>query len=698
MESYKETFREEAIELLSTLETSLLQLEEDPNNSEIIDAIFRSLHTIKGSGAMAGFDNIADITHQLESAFDLLREGKIEFSSELMNLTLAARDLILHMIHQNDQQSSSDNKHVQNIIEGLKELLPKESSKNNITYQKAWQNENETRGIQTYRIRFRPNSEFFLNGSNPIPLLKELCDLGTCSILAQTDAIPLLNDINPEACYIYWDIVLTTSKDIHVIQDVFIFVENESKIQIDPINVDSESSKVDYKKLGEILLERGDISCDHLMGALLKQKRLGDLLVENTKIHPGVIDSALHEQTHVKKIQKQLQQIDQSSTIRVPAEKLDILLGLVGELVTLQVRLTQEANLQEDNTNLTSIAEEVERLTSKLRNNTMSIRMVPIGSLFNRLKRLVRDLSKELHKDVQFIMDGGDTELDKTIMDRLTDPLVHIIRNSIDHGIEFPKIRENMGKPPKGLIHLSASHSGTDVVIRISDDGAGLDLEKIRQKAIEKKIIPANTLLSEKEIISLIYLPGMSTAEEVTDISGRGVGMDVIKRSVESFHGTVEVYSQRGQGTTITIRIPLTLAIIDGFMIMSGNQHFILPMSCVTKCLILQNEDLIRVKRQQLIEYQGTVIPYISLNELFQIDSKKRLIERIVIVELNGTKIGIGVDSVIGYHQTVIKTLSKMYRNIDMFSGATVLGDGSIALILDVSKMIQYSEKQQPSV
>jgi two-component system chemotaxis sensor kinase CheA len=366
---------------------------------------------------------------------------------------------------------------------------------------------------------------------------------------------------------------------------------------------------------------------------------------------------------------------------------------LVGELVTVQARLTQVAT-EGTSAVLLSIAEEVERLTAELRDNTMSIRMLPIGTIFNKFKRVVRDLSQNLGKDVELMMDGADTELDKSVIEKLHDPLVHLIRNCIDHGIEMPGERESLGKPRHGTVRLSAAHSGAHVLIRIEDDGAGINVDAIRRKGIEKGMIAPDAELSEKDLFTLILAPGFSTAKEVSDVSGRGVGMDVVKQAIEALRGTIEISSRRNTGTVITLSLPLTLAIIDGFLTKIGGDHFVFPLSLVDECVELSSS-LAKTGERDLLNVRGEIVPYVKLRERFAVKGEHPAIEQVVIAKVDNARVGFVVDHVIGGHQTVIKNLGKMYKGVEGISGATILGDGSVALILDVPKLIQTVEREE---
>ncbi len=699
MDKHREVYREEAYELLLELETALLELEETPDDQNLIGRVFRAMHTIKGSGAMFGFDDIVAFTHEIETVFDRVREGRIPVTKDLVDLTLLACDQVKKMVDGDQIDESAK----ENILEAFRKMLPDKGQmeETDPELREISHEQPETPSpksqIQsvTYRIRFRPNPEIFATGTNPILLLDELRALGTHQVKGQTKDIPSLKDLNPEFCYLYWDIILTTTEGINAIKDVFIFVEDECELRIDIIDEEEElQGDSDYKRLGEILVERGDLSADELRKALSDQKRLGEVLEETGVIEEGVVDSALAEQQRVRQARQTRQEKALASSIRVAADKLDTLVDLVGELVTVQASLSQKASTQKD-AELVSISEEVERLTAELRDNTMGIRMMPIGTTFSKFKRLVRDLSSELGKEVVLTTDGSETELDKTVIERLNDPLVHIIRNSIDHGIEPPEIRQAGGKDRQGTVRLSAVHSGAHVLIKISDDGKGLDPEVIRAKAVEKGLISPGAELLESEIFSQIFAPGFSTAKEVTDVSGRGVGMDVVKRGIEALRGFIEIASGKDLGTTITLKLPLTLAIIDGLLVQIEKAHFVLPLSSVEECVELTHEDAKNTNGRHIMKVRDEFVPYVPLRELFGINGDKPLIEQIVIAELDDHRIGFVVDQIVGEHQTVIKNLGKVYKDAKGFSGATILADGTVALILDANGLSEVAMMEE---
>ncbi len=695
-DQHSQTYREEAYELLAELETSLLELEENPGDMEIIGRVFRAMHTIKGSGAMFGFDDIAAFTHEVETVFDMVRNGEINVSKELIDLTLASRDQIKSLLDASAGDAQVDSARGEKIIAGLRKLLPTspESAAGPAAAADAAKKGGEEGNLVTYRIRFRPDSHIFMNGTNPLPLLNELRDLGSCRVVAQLNELPALAEMDAESCYIHWDVILTTSQGKNAIKDVFIFVEDDCELKIEVIDDHQLADSGDYKKLGEIMVERGDITYEDMMRALAEQKRFGEILVAKGISTTEKIQSALVEQQHVKEVRQSQQSQEAASSIRVPAEKLDILVNLVGELVTVQARLSQTAVGRRDPL-LVNIAEEVERLTAELRDNALNIRMLPIGTTFSKFKRLVRDLSTELGKDIEMTTDGAETELDKTVIEKLSDPLVHLIRNSIDHGIESPDLRAAAGKPRRGTVHLAAVHSGDSVLITIRDDGAGLDKEAIRAKAVERGLISASAELPDKEIFAQIFAPGFSTAKKVTSVSGRGVGMDVVKRAIDNLRGTIELASRPGAGTTITVKIPLTLAIIESLLVKIGDDCFVLPLSLVHECVELTSADVAKAHGRHLANVRGHLVPYVPLRQRFNISGATPDIEQIVITQVDGNRVGFVVDHVIGEHQTVIKSLGRAYRNVDGLSGATILGDGSVALILDIPQLVHGVEQEQ---
>ncbi|MBJ6752457.1 chemotaxis protein CheA [Geomonas anaerohicana] len=697
-DAFAQAFKDEARELLADLEEALLEMEENPEDLGVVGRVFRTMHTIKGSGAMFGFDDIASFTHNVETVYDLVRNGELAVSKELVNLSLAARDRILAMLEATESGQPADAQRNEEVIRGFRALVPGpegEAPAPELTV--AREEADPAAPMVTYRIRFKPEGGIFANGVNPLSLLRELQDLGPCRIVANTCDMQPLDALDPERCYLYWDVVLSTSAGRDSIDDVFIFVTDSCELTVTVVD-DGTMNETGggYKKLGEILIERGDLTPQQMDELLGKQKKFGELALEAGLVNAATITSALVEQQHVKEMrqerQAQTQTQEAASSIRVSADKLDLLVNLVGELVTVQARLSLVAQELKRHSELVSVAEEVERLTNDLRDNALDIRMLPIGATFSKFKRLVRDLSAELGKEIELTTEGADTELDKTVIEKLNDPLVHIIRNSIDHGVETPQERLAKGKPRSGSLHLAAVHSGDSVLITIRDDGAGLNVDAIRAKAIERKIIPAGADLPDRDIWQLIFAPGFSTAAKVTSVSGRGVGMDVVKQAIEGLRGSIDVKSEPDRGTSITLKIPLTLAIIESLLVQIGKDRFVMPLAMVDECILLTEKEIALGHGRDLLMVREQLVPYVPLRKMFRIQGNAPAIQQVVICQLEGKRVGLVVDWVIGEHQTVIKSLGRMYQQVEGMSGATILGDGSVALILDIPAIFKAAE------
>jgi two-component system, chemotaxis family, sensor kinase CheA len=649
IDKYRQAFQEEARELLTELESALLELNRDHGDRETVGRAFRALHTIKGSGAMFGFDAISSFAHGLETAFDRLRSGELEATPGLINLALAAADQIHVMLDEAEGRGAADGARADKILAELRlsagagERQPAGAPAPEPSPEAA-----PAGAASEWRIHFRPAPGALLNGVNPLLLLRELGALGGLRVGVDTDAIPALAEIDPERCYLAWDLLLTTAAGLDAIRDVFIFVEGDCDLTIEPVP--------------QAAAEAEAAAPASAPGAAAEPAK------PSARSAPPASGAG--------------------SSIRVPAERLDALVNLVGELVTVQARLSAVAVSRGD-PEIQAVSEEIERLTASLRDHSMTVRMTPLRTTFDRFRRLVHDLGAELNKQVELTVEGADTELDKTVIDRLNDPLVHLIRNSMDHGIETAEARRAAGKPLVARIRLSAMHSGAHVLIRVSDDGRGLDAAAVRARAIERRLVGADAQLSESEILSLILAPGFSTAREVTDISGRGVGMDVVRRSVESLRGSVEVSSSQGEGMTVTLRLPLTLAIIDGLLIRVADTNFILPLANSLECVELAGNEIRSTPGSRLASVRGQVVPYIRLREFFGMEAAGEEREQIMVVETEHGRYGFVVDQVLGNHQTVIKNLGKFYRNVQAVSGATILGNGTVAPILDPDRLVQ---------
>ncbi|EME69553.1 CheA signal transduction histidine kinase [Paramagnetospirillum caucaseum] len=676
-----ETFRAEARELFEQLETTLLDIEADPSDKDLIDTAFRALHTIKGSGAMFGFDAASAFTHHVENAFDLVRKGKLAATKELVEVALAAKDHMRVLIEQPEAAPPGRSEALLAQLAGIIGIGPVVSVSSNDAHPPEPPPERTT-----YRLHFRLARNAMAMGANPLLLLKELRELGDCTMVTDTDGIPMLEEMDPSGCYLAWDGLLSTDQPRSAIDDVFMFVIDDMELSVEVVEPEA-------KRLGEILVERHAVSADALDKALDQQPRLGAMLVKEGLVSTDKVAAALAEQKHLKGEVEKVAKAD-AADIRVQASRLDELMDQVGELVIAQARLRQLANAGND-PHLKSLVEEIERLSSELRDTTMGIRMVPIGSLFGRFRRLVRDLSKELGKEIALTTSGEETELDKTVIERLHDPLVHLIRNSLDHGVEAPDIRESKGKPRQGTIHLSAIHSGAQVLIKITDDGAGIDPVRVRAKAEENGLIPPGAELSEPEIFQLILQPGFSTAAKVTSVSGRGVGMDVVKRAIDQLRGTIDIDSTLGSGSTMTLRLPLTLAIIDGLLVRVGEGRYVIPLSAVEECVELSAEDDRRASGRDFLNIRDETVPFLRLKALFNVVTDPEPYQKVVIVSTGDARVGLVVDQIIGDYQTVIKSLSKIHSTVQTFSGATILGDGTVALIIDVPRLIDFGQASE---
>lgn len=654
-----ETFRQEARELLETLEQVLLDLGDKPQDRDLVDSAFRALHTLKGSGAMFGFDEVAGFVHEFETAFDQVRKGKAGISSALITVALAAKDHVAKLIAEPGKYAAEG----QPILQALRKII--ETGGEIAGNSAAAEAPEQASAARAWRVRFHLPGDALLLGTNPLLLLDELRDLGDCAVTALTDQVPPLDQIDPECSYLGWEVVLTTSQPREAIEDVFIFLRDGMDLVIEPADADMAPA-------GQAAGVSPAVSRDDAVSTALAEERPPPGKGKQDALKPAADAKS-------------------NSSLRVPAERLDELMDRVGELVIAQARLAQIASASDD-PNLKTVAEEIERLASGLRDTTMGIRMVPIGTLFGRFRRLVHDLSGELGKEIEFLTSGEETELDKTVIERLADPLVHVIRNAVDHGLENPERRVASGKPARGRVRLAAVHAGAEVAISISDDGAGLDVERIRAKAEEAGLVAPDAKLADQELYQLIFHPGFSTAKEVTSVSGRGVGMDVVKRTIDALRGSIDVTSKPGEGTTVTLRLPLTLAIIDGMLVRVGKGRYTIPLSAVEECVELPAAVAAAGKGRNFLNIRDSLVPYLRLRELFKTQAPADLHQKVVIVAAGEHRVGLVVDQILGNNQTVIKSLSKLHADVGNFSGATILGDGTVALILDVAQLVRFGQ------
>jgi two-component system chemotaxis sensor kinase CheA len=534
-------------------------------------------------------------------------------------------------------------------------------------------------------------SHILRNGSNPLDLLEDLCKLGPCFVVPVTDGVPFLDEMEPEDCYLKWDVKLHAACDKDAIDDVFMFVQDEMKLTLLPL---AQVEAPAPAPLFQLLDEEPAPSAEAVVAVA---DAAPAPVAEQPAKAEHKAEAATEPKAEIKREAPPARREDAKqergiATVRVQAERLDELMDRVGELVIAQARLTQLAASGSD-LSIKLIAEEIERLASSLRDTTMGARMVPIGSLFGRFRRLVHDLSRDLSKPVEFVTSGEDTELDKTMIECLADPLVHLIRNAIDHGIEDTATRAANGKTEQGRIELAAVHSGAQVLVTVKDNGGGLNTARIRAKAEEQGLIAAGAVLSDHEIHQFLFHPGFSTAQTISALSGRGVGMDVVKRTIENMRGSIDLSTKPGQGTTVTLRLPLTLAIIEGLLIRVGEGRYIIPLSAVEECVELTAEDE-RSRGRNFLNVRGNLVPFLRLREIMSSSGAPDRHQKTIIISTGETRVGLVVDQIIGNHQTVIKSLSKLHSDVTIFSGATILGDGTAALILDVAQLVTLAQSQ----
>jgi two-component system chemotaxis sensor kinase CheA len=658
-----QTFRAEVSELLDRLEEALLDLETKPGDQELVDSAFRALHTIKGSGAMFGFENVAGFTHEFETLFDRIRKGEARISADVVSISLAAKDHIRALVDRPDRVDEGAGNAILERLHTVTSGTGAPAAVSPAGFPDASKEKADTRA--TWRIGMRFKRDILANGANPLLLLDELRGLGDCEIEADISGVPPLADLDPEQCYISWTALLITSAPRSEIEYVFVFVADEMELSIDRL---SEESPVAVADEANVEINGSD-------AGVVATPRPASATTAEQSAKPTKTDS----------------------TIRVQAERLDELMDRVGELVIMQARLAQIAERSGD-PSIRLVSEEIARLTHGLRDTTMGIRLVPIGSLFTRFRRLVHDLSRDLGKPVDFVTSGEETELDKTVVERLADPLVHIIRNAIDHGLEDPAGREASGKDRVGRITLSARHAGAEVLLTLTDDGRGLDRDRIRTKAIERGLLDPAADISDAALFQYIFHPGFSTAKQISELSGRGVGMDVVKRSMDEMRGKIDLASTPGQGTQVTLRLPLTLAIIEGLLVRVGHGRYIIPLSAVEECVELSESADKRSNGRSFLNIRGDLVPFLRLRELFDSNVPADLHQKVVIVSSGETKVGLVIDQIIGSHQTVIKSLSKLHADVGTFSGATILGDGTTALILDIAHVVELGRTHERDV
>ena len=695
MEEMKETYIQEANELLENLESSLLSLEDNPNDKSNIEQVFRVMHTLKGNSSMFGLTKIAEFVHDLETIYDKIRQGEMQLSKEILNTTLASFDHLNLIIIDSELDDLENKENHFRLINEIHKFIEKkgENLANSVSQENSIEQISQSEiseGPKTYHVHFEPNETIFLDGSNPLYLVAELASLGKSIVVPHFKSIASLVDFDPTKCFTFWDVYVETDKQITDIQDVFVFVEGNSIIEITEIPFVDLISNSSFNEVVTGTIFK-DLKTD-ITAILLLAETIGTTIVKANVVENVSNEVVKEESSKPNSTVKSDSKEKIVSSIRVSSDKLDELMNLVSELVTTQASLSLY-NQKNETPELEIISENIEKLSRRLRDIAFGMTLVPINNMFSRFQRLVRDMSDMLGKEIQFVTEGGETELDKSIIETLTDPLMHIIRNSLDHGLEKAEIREANDKPRKGTVKLKAFYSGISVYIQIIDDGKGIDVEAVRSKAISKGFIKENDVLTDKEIFDYIFYPGFSTAQVVTDISGRGVGMDVVKRNITDLKGSIIVESQVNIGTTLTIKLPLSLSIIDGLLVEIAKVNYIIPLTVVNKCYEVDNSEMLNNFNKLLI-LDDNQIPFINIRNEFgyqdKYDSDK---SQIIVVSDGDKRVGISVDYIVGEYQAVVKPIGKYYKNQDFISGATILGDGSIALVMDTHKIIDlYTE------
>ncbi len=653
-----QTFIAEARPLLEEMEDCLLRLEAEPGDADTLGAIFRAAHTIKGSAGLFGLDPIVSFTHIVEDVLDRLRNAEINVEGDLVAVLLESGDHILELVNvvadqggQLDAAAQARESDLRKRLQAYQEhvaepgaeasrvTLPPDAPLRASGGGQAWSDN------WHISLRFGPN--VLRDGMDPTSFLRYLGTLGEIvSITTLADTMPAAQEMDAETCYLGFEIDFKSDADKETIVGVFEFVREGSLIQILP----------PFSKIPEYI--------EMIRHPPENDRRVGESLVKENRY------------------------------VRVHADKLDELINLVGELVIAGAGANLLAQRAKDST-LQEVTSVMSGLVEEIRDGALRLRMVPIGETFNRFQRVVRDFRREMGKDIELVITGADTELDKTVVEKIGAPLMHLVRNALDHGIESVAARQAAGKPAKGTLRLNAYHDSGSIVIEIDDDGTGLNRERILQKARDQGLVAADVTPSDQEIYNLIFGAGFSTVEVVTNISGRGVGMDVVKRNITALRGTVDLSSEPGQGTTVRIRLPLTLAIIDGFLVGVGKSSYVVPLDMVVECVELTDDDRQALHERNYINLRGEVLPFVQLRQHFEVKGAAGRRENVVVVNYAGQKSGLVVDELLGEFQAVIKPLGKLFSALRGISGSTILGSGEVALILDVPSLVQQAVQRE---
>ncbi len=674
LDSLKEIFLQECGENLDTLENGLLRMGEGESDADLLNEVFRAAHSIKGGAATLGFTALAELTHHMETLLDEMRAGKRGVHEDDVEILLSSLDVLREILDNSINGDDAEHPQFRALEKKLKDSVA--AGDPNAKTGASSEGDQGTAAPEAeavsaedqdkpWFVNFKPYNEIMIRGNDPMLLVREVQMLGDAVTTLSVDDIPEWDNLNPTHSYMSWQVQLHSDASSETIREIFDWVEEfdcDLSISKTPPLIDGESEPE----------HSPDTDNTEAAGA-----GSADVVAINGEEKPAATEAP-------KAAAKKKPMTD--TTIRISTDKIDDLINLVGELVITQSMLSRfsTSDNQVDVEEFQERMAQQERNIRELQESVMRVRMLPLSFAFNRLPRLVRDLSKKLDKKIELVTEGAGTELDKTVLESIMDPLVHLVRNSIDHGLEVPEDRLDAGKPPAGKLLLRASHQGGSVVIEIIDDGRGINRELVKNKAIEAGVISADDKLSDQEIDNLIFAPGFSTAAEVTDVSGRGVGMDVVRRNIADLNGQVDITSVPGQGTSISIRLPLTLAILDGQVVRVADQEFILPILAIVETIEIEHAGVATVPDSgEVCRFRGEFLPVIRLRKLLEMDGDTDEGKLVVIVESHGKLIGIVIDDVIGQQQVVIKTLEQNYKAVPGFAGATIMSDGSVALILD---------------
>ncbi len=667
---FHDAFFEESYEALDSMESALLKLNPGAPEPELINTIFRVAHSIKGGSATFGFTEVASFTHTLETLLDELRSNRMHVSRGIMDLLLKAVDVMRHMLRAVQTKIPVDAQRVADLQFDLEvALINKNSPESAPAAAVAVSNpvKNEPARGKRWLIAFKPYPQLFAHGNDPLRMLRELNELGTAEITVDVSQVSSLQDIDPESCNLSWDIILTSEVTRDVIAQVFDWAEGDCHLDITEQQASAQS-------VTEVIEEQP--VANNVVPIKAAPTKAADAPVESNR-----------------------QSVGDSSSIRVSIEKIDELMNTVGELVITQSMLGQlgtrlEGSIAEE---LRSGLAQLERNVRELQESVMRVRMLPISFVFSRFPRMVRDLSHRLNKEIELKMTGEHTELDKTVLEKIGDPLIHLVRNSVDHGIEKPEVRAQAGKSKVGTVHLDAYHKGGNITIEVKDDGGGMNKDRILAKARDRGLVAPTEVLSDDQIYELIFAPGFSTADVATDISGRGVGMDVVRRNVKELGGSIEVTTELGKGSRFVITLPLTLAIVDGQSVAVGSETYIVPLTAIIESMQLKQSMVNLVAgRGEVFRFRDEYLPVIRLHQMFGVPPRAtELVEGLLmVVEGEGRRVGLFVDDLLGQQQVVIKSLETNYRRVEGVSGATILGDGSVALILDIPGIIRVGTER----